>query len=565
MKKIFRWLKRVFSPPANTHLSLRILPFAVLAILVLAILLGGIYGFEYTNSPHFCGYTCHTMPPENATYLVSPHANVYCTDCHIGRTTFLGPQLARKTEDLYEVYSMVFHSYTYPIQATRSRPALETCEKCHQPAAFSTDSLFVINHFQDDKDNTSYNYYLVMKTGGGTKQQGLGLGIHWHIMSKVEYYTTDPLSQSIPYIRVHNDDGTITEYIDPTADFDPTLIKDSDLKTMDCITCHNRVTHDFKLPADSVDSAMARGLISPIIPEIRKKSVEVLSASYTSQPEAMSGIAGLANYYKQYYADFYNGNEGLISSAISANQEIYNKTVFADQKVDWTTHPNNLGHINSPGCFRCHDGKHLDNKLQAIRLECNLCHSIPVVATSQDFVTNIEISRGPEPSTHLNPNWISLHNSAIDASCSDCHTTSDPGGITNTSFCSNSACHGVNFQYAGFNAPELRKLLLPQLPTPTPEATPAPVVGNPTYDSNIKPIFDAECTVCHNTSILTAGLDLSNYAGVMKGGKDGEIIIPGDSTNSLLIKIQSAQHFHNVTSSELELLKQWIDSGAQEK
>jgi nitrate/TMAO reductase-like tetraheme cytochrome c subunit len=564
MKKFGNWLKRIFFPPVNAQLSLRILPYVILGILAIAALIGGVYGWDYTNSPPFCGTVCHTMPPENATYLNSPHANVYCTECHIGRG-FLGTLLSRKTEDLYDVYSTVFHTYTFPIQANRTRPALETCETCHQPAAFSADSLLVINHFQEDQNNTPFNIYLVMKTGGGTKQEGLGLGIHWHIMSKVEYYTTDPLSQNIPYIRVYNDDGTTTEYVDATANFDPSTIQESDLKVMDCITCHNRVTHDFKPPADSVDSAMAHGLISPTIPEIRKKSVEVLSVSYKSQAEAMSGIAGLVNYYKQYYVDFYTSNAGLVSSAISTAQDIYNQTVFIDQKVAWTTHPNNLGHINSPGCFRCHDGKHLDAQQQAIRLECNLCHSIPVVATSQDFVTSIEISRGPEPSSHLNPNWISLHNSAFDATCSNCHTTGDPGGTSNTSFCSNSACHGTNFQYAGFNAPELRQILQPQLPTPTPEATPALVVGNPTFDANIEPIFIAECTMCHNTSTLTAGLDLSNYGGVMRGGKDGAIVVPGDSINSLLVKIQSASHFHNVTSSELALLKQWINAGALEK
>jgi hypothetical protein len=310
---------------------------------------------------------------------------------------------------------------------------------------------------------------------------------------------------------------------------------------------------------------MTSGLISPTIPEIRKKAVEVLTVPYGSQEIAMSGIAGLENYYTQYYVDFYSNNKDLIKSAINELQAIYNQTVFVDQKVDWTTHPNNLGHINSPGCFRCHDGKHLDTQQQAIRLECNLCHSIPSVATAQDFVTRIEISRGPEPGSHLNPNWISLHNSVFDTTCSNCHTTADAGGTSNTSFCSNSACHGTVFTFAGFDAPALRQVLQSQLPTPTPVPTLAPVVGNPTYNANIQPIFIASCTTCHNTASPTAELDLSTFAGVMKGGKDGIIVIPGDSANSLLIKIQSAKHFQNLTPDQLALVKQWIDAGALEK
>jgi hypothetical protein len=564
MKKFQNRLKRFFSPPINAPLSIRILPYAIIGILAIALFVGGTYGWEYSNSPTFCGTTCHTMPPQNATYLNSPHANVYCTECHIGRG-LLGTQLTRKTEDIYEIYSMVFHTYTFPIQASRSRPARETCEKCHQPETFSADSLLVINRFQANQKNTPFSFYLVMKTGGGAKEQGLGKGIHWHIVNKVEYYSTDKLNQNIPYIRVYKDDGTTTEFVDATANFDTSTIDESKLKVMDCITCHNRITHDFRPPVDSVDSAMGNGLISPAIPEIREKGVEVLSVSYATQVEAMTGISGLDTYYKNNYSDFYNNNVNLISLAVKALQDIYNQTVFLDQKVDWTTHPNNLGHINSPGCFRCHDGKHLDPQQHAIRLECNLCHSIPVVATTQDFVTRIEISRGPEPSSHLNPNWISLHHNAFNATCANCHTTRDPGSTTNTSFCSNSACHGMDYQYAGFNAPELQKILFPQLPSPTPGPTPALVTGNPTFDVYIKPIFTSECTICHDTSTLTADLDLSTFAGVMRGGQDGVIVVPGDSANSLLIKIQSAKHFHNVTPDELALIEHWINAGALEK
>jgi hypothetical protein len=293
--------------------------------------------------------------------------------------------------------------------------------------------------------------------------------------------------------------------------------------------------------------------------------VEVLNVSYTSQAEAMSGIAGLKNYYTQYYSDFYNKNTQMISSAIKKLQDIYNQTVFTDQKVDWTTHPNNLGHINSPGCFRCHDGKHLDTQNKAIRLECNLCHSIPVVATSQDFVANIEISRGPEPNTHINPNWISLHNGAVDATCANCHTTADPGGTSNTSFCSNSACHGTDFTFAGFDAPALRAILQPQLPVSTPEPTPAPVVGSPTFIANIEPIFTALCIVCHSGPGATAGLDLSTYSSVMRGSINGPVIVLGDSAGSKLIQVQSAKHFANLSVDELELVEKWIDVNAPEK
>lgn len=538
-----------------------VLPYAVLGLLTLLLLSGGVYGWEYSNSTKFCGTTCHTMPPQRGTHAVSPHANVTCEECHVGRAS-IGDELLRKSQAIKETVDYTFNLYTFPIHAQALRPARETCEKCHQPEAFSNDTFLSLVQFASDRDNSATTTYLTLKTGGGAKRQGLGLGIHWHIVNQVQYYATDSLSQTIPYVKVTNDDGSTTEYLDIQSGLDAKSIDPTKLKTMDCVTCHNRVTHNFMPPTQSVDQAMSRGLIDPEIPDIHLKAVEILSAKYATRDDAMLAIGKLDQYYQN---STYKGHEDKIQAAIKTIQGIYDATVFQDQKIDWTTYPNNLGHIDSPGCFRCHDGKHLNQQQQAIRLECNLCHSIPVVASAQDFVTKIEISRGPEPETHRNPNWISLHNKSIDSTCAACHTTADAGGTSNTSFCSNSACHGSVYKYAGFDAPDLRAVLQAQIPTPAPTPTPAPLVGNPTYEANIAPVFNATCTACHNPTVLAGGMDLTTFAGVMKGGKDGAAVVPGDSAGSLLIKIQGSQHFANFSKADLQLVVEWIDSGAAEK
>jgi hypothetical protein len=554
-------LSNFFFPPAGSPRWMYILPYLILAVLAITLIGGGTYTWDYSNSPKFCGTTCHTMPPQNAAYLASPHANVYCTECHIGRG-FFGQTLSRKSQDVREIVAMTFHLYEYPIRASQTRPALETCEKCHQPEAFANDSLVMLQHFASDRDNTASTTYLIMKTGGGAKREGLGRGIHWHIVNKVQYYSTDELSQNIPYVRVTNDDGATTDYVDVQSGFDPKTVDQSKLKTMDCVTCHNRVTHDFMPPAQSVDLAMTRGLISSDIPDIHLKAVELLTAKYQTRDDAMQAIAGLVKYYQN---STYKGHDDQIAAAIKEIQNIYDQTVFQDQKVDWTTYPNNLGHIDSPGCFRCHDGKHLDSKQQAVRLECNLCHSVPVVSGPNAFVSTIEISRGPEPESHRNANWISLHNKSINTTCSACHTMADAGGTSNTSFCSNSACHGNVYTYAGFDAPNLRAALESQIPAPAPTPTAGPPVSNPTYEANISALFSSKCTMCHNAPTLAGGMDLTTYDGAMKGGKDGAVIVPGDSAGSLLVKIQSDKHFTNFLPEELDLVKAWIDAGALEK
>lgn len=558
-------LRSFFFPPRKSSRGLLLLPYAILGVVTISLLVGGAYVWDYTNSAPFCGTTCHTMPPEYAAYQVSPHARVACVECHIGRE-FIGNQIARKASDIKHVIAVTFETYEFPIRAKGMRPAPEICEKCHSPEKFSDDSLRVKSHFDPDKQNSPYSIYLILKTGGGSKRIGLGRGIHWHIENQVQFLSTDELDQEIPYIRVTNEDGTVDEFVDVEADFDLASVDSESLKTMDCISCHNRISHTIYTPEQSVESAMARGAISPDIPDIRRQAVDILYGEYASQEEALEAIAELDTYYKNTFPDFYTAGKRKVMDAVEELQNIYTQSVFLEQKVNWDTHPNNMGHNDSPGCFRCHDGQHLNAKNEAIRLECNLCHSIPVVAEADDFITDIQISRGPEPETHLNPNWIALHRDVFDPTCASCHTTEDPGGTSNTTFCSNSACHGSVYTYAGFDAPALREILKDQLPPPAP-AAPEPSdadADEPTFDSYAGPLFAAKCGVCHGSSAQQAGLDLSTYANSLTGGDSGPTIVAGDSAGSLLVEIQSGQHFATFSTGELEVIKKWIDAGAPE-
>jgi hypothetical protein len=543
-----------------------------MGVISLIFLAGGTSAWEYTNSPAFCGTACHTMPPEYTAYLSSPHARVDCVECHIGRD-YIATRISRKAGDASHLFASTFQTYEFPIRSKNMRPARETCELCHYPEKFSNDSLVEIKKFAPDLENTPSSIFLVMKIGGGSEREGLGRGIHWHIENQVLYYPLDSLEQEIPYVRVASADGTIVEYVDVESGFDPSIINSSELKEMDCITCHNRVTHMIFTPEDTVNQLLDRGLISQSIPEIRKKAVEVYSQIYSSTEMGIAGIGGLAGYYEVYHPDFYKARGEELHTAIEVLQDAYRKSVFTEQKADWTSHFNNVGHKDSPGCFRCHGGKHLDDEQQAIRLECNLCHTIPVVASQSDFLVNIEISRGPEPQSHLDANWISLHHLTIDATCANCHTTENPGGTDNTSFCSNSACHHSVWDYAGFDAPALREILISQLPptpTPAPVVSPAPgasVDEKITYDPVVGAILDVRCASCHSSSGGPKGLDFSSYETLMAGGPDGPVVVPGDPDSSLLVGYTTGtkSHFSSFSSQELEVVRSWIESGAPER
>ena len=187
----------------------------------------------------------------------------------------------------------------------------------------------------------------------------------------------------------------------------------------------------------------------------------------------MKAFSGLDEYYQQSYPQVYGEKKGLIDAAVSFLKSTYLQTHFADQKLDWQTHPDNTGHRDSPGCFRCHDGKHISASGETIRMECNLCHSVPANADPSQFVSSVSIVRGAEPGSHTSTFWIALHGKAIDPTCAQCHPPANPGQDWTAlngqkpqpdgSFCGNSACHQSEWNYAGFDSAGLRPILQDQL------------------------------------------------------------------------------------------------------
>jgi hypothetical protein len=169
LKTVLDWLRRFFFPPAGSSLWLRILPYAVLGVLTLIVIGASVYGWEYTNSSGFCGKVCHTMPATYTTYLNSPHAQVDCVECHIGRDT-ISTKFTRKAGDAKHILALLFHDYEYPLRAKSMRPARQICEKCHLATKFSDDSLREVKRFASDDANTPTDIFLILKTGGGSRR-----------------------------------------------------------------------------------------------------------------------------------------------------------------------------------------------------------------------------------------------------------------------------------------------------------------------------------------------------------------------------------------------------------
>ena len=67
--------------------------------------------------------------------------------------------------------------------------------------------------------------------------------------------------------------------------------------------------------------------------------------------EPMRGIAqGMRTFYESKYPDLRKPNNWKIRNAIDELQQIFRRTTFPEMKLNWQTHPNNLGHFYFNGC-----------------------------------------------------------------------------------------------------------------------------------------------------------------------------------------------------------------------
>ena len=339
-------------------------------------------GVSYMDTTTFCGKTCHTvMAPEYSAYQNSPHARVECVECHIGPGA--GWFVRSKLSGLRQVFAVTFHTYSRPIPSPVKylRPARETCEQCHWPQRFSGDKLIYKTNYKEDEKNTPLTTALVMKIGGRGTAGSLGIhGRHLDDGSRIRYISTDEHRQLIPVVYYTDDKGKTIEFISTDIKASKQDLEKGEERAMDCIDCHNRPTHAFELPENAVDQRMSRGLVSPELPFIRKKAVELLKVNYPDRDTAQKQIVeGIENFYRTGYPDVYNGKRALVEQSADNVAKIYLRNIFPEMNVNWGVHPNNLGHNDFPGCFRCHDGSHTSADGQTISNDCTACHNLLAV------------------------------------------------------------------------------------------------------------------------------------------------------------------------------------------
>jgi hypothetical protein len=145
-----------------------------------------------------------------------------------------------------------------------------------------------------------------------------------------------------------------------------------------------------------VDQAMAGGNISPKLPWIKKLALDALVKDYKDKKSPEEGIRQfIEGYYTKHLPDVLKNQKAQVDQAIDAIFAIYERNVFPAMKVNWTTYPNNIGHRNWPGCFRCHNGHHVSQKGKVLTSACTVCHTFPQRGPLTPLGATTHVSLGP--------------------------------------------------------------------------------------------------------------------------------------------------------------------------
>ena len=389
--------------PRDRRVLITFISGSIVFLLLTAV--GSYNAFNFTESVTFCGETCHkVMEPEKVTHDHGPHARVACVECHVGKG--VSWFVKSKISGSYQLYSVAFNKYPKPIGTPikNLRPARDTCEECHWPQSFVGNLDRTFNYFQSDATNTPYSIRLLLKIGGSDPRRGPVGGIHWHNLpgNKVEYLATDNARQKIPWVRVTDAQGKVTVF--KTKNFTNDVAQ-SELRTMDCMDCHTRPSHRYLSPEKAINQAMALNKIDPGLPWIKTNAMFVLTRTYKTADEAKASIAtALAAKYP---------NDERIKEATATLQEIYAENFFPEMKANWSSYPDNVGHMIFPGCFRCHDGLHKTADLkQTIKAnDCNACHTILAQGAGDELN---QLAPAGQKFKHPGGDY--------DGGCVDCHT-----------------------------------------------------------------------------------------------------------------------------------------------
>jgi nitrate/TMAO reductase-like tetraheme cytochrome c subunit len=389
---------------------------------LLAMSVGSYQTYKATDSNAFCGQLCHqVMQPEATTYQFSPHARVPCVDCHIGSGARW--YVRSKISGVRQVFAVMFNTYPRPIPTPihNLRPARETCEQCHWPQRFVGFKEIRHSYFMSDKDSTPFRIRMLLKIGG--EENPLlpgGTGIHYEMLlaNKVEYIARDPKRQDMAWVRITRSDGSSTEYNDTQHPLSAAERSTLEVRRMDCMDCHNRPSHKYPTPVGIVDQALEANVLPRVLPFIKVAAVTALDGNYASTSAAMTGIdTSIRKYYGDKFPDAVKAHPTDVDKTVHELQQLYRQMNFPDMKATWSKYPDDIGHRDFRGCFRCHNDRLRSTDGRTIFTACNTCHLIIAEGREVNQV-QVDLNKGL-PFKHPGDNFAPLTEYT---DCTQCHS-----------------------------------------------------------------------------------------------------------------------------------------------
>jgi hypothetical protein len=455
--------------------------FAVVAFL--SSLVGAYHAFEFTESTEFCGQLCHTpMEPQHVAHQNTAHAGVACTTCHVG-PGILG-FVEAKMAGLRQLYQMVGTTYPRPIFASERKVDItsDTCERCHWREKLWSPRFDGYSRFGYDIQNSRRSFHLLTRPSGSRRFGSEEAPVHWHAEDeKITFRAADARHQAIPWVQVVRADGQSVVYEDQEwkarAEVGTLLPEEP----MECIDCHSRPAHRFLTPDESINRALTAGSIDRSLPSIKRAVVAALARAYESRAAAEVGIRReIEAFYTANFQGAILARKESLEKAIQEVTAIHGRSAFPAMKVDWSTHPDNSGHRESPGCFRCHSGRHVSQDGKALSNDCTICHLFYERAT--DSMNHIEV---PADGSTLHPFRVADH---AKVACWTCHSgTTSPYATCTSCHPAAAVGHSMKFECSICHKPGSDRV-------GSGSCGPCHPVGGSALHANVQ---HADCVACH--------------------------------------------------------------------
>lgn len=351
---------------------------------VVFVVAGGVQASRFMDSANFCGGTCHSvMEPEDVAHRNSPHATVDCVHCHVGEGVH--GLLKSKMRGSWRAASLLFHLYERPIPApVQDLPLPEdTCMACHNTDLEKPKKMDLYTTFQDDEGSTKMVSAVIMNLGSSKPENAYGIHAHSSRDLQVRYFATDPKRQKIVWVQALTPKGTHTWKMEGEREPDIKETRETsrgrpvyilrgagEMRTMDCVDCHNRTGHDFLAADRLADELLDKGVVKQGLPNAKLVLSKALEAASRGSKEGMAERVTAELGYA-----WSGENVDLEQMAKTVALEA-GKNLFPQMNVGWGTYPNELRHGRDEGCFRCHNQRMKDETGTNLDQDCDACHEM---------------------------------------------------------------------------------------------------------------------------------------------------------------------------------------------